>query len=280
LGFSRLAAHLTATILRLAPDCAHGAAPESVHQTRVAVRRLRSAFSLFGPAIPCPELASAGSGLRALGQVLGPARDWDVFLSGTGRDIAAALPEDPDLVRLLAAGRRRRAACYAALRAFLAGPEFRLLALNLAGLAAARPWEHHAAEEAPELAAFAAEALHRRRRKLLSAGDRPSELPDAALHVLRLHAKRLRYTAEFFAPLYPGKEARRFIRRVTELQEKLGLLNDMAVAAALVAELPRGVGRGAGGGLVRGFLAARAGEAREGIDELWRKLRKRDPFWN
>jgi CHAD domain-containing protein len=286
-------------VARLAEAMLHEAAragpadAEPVHQMRVAVRRLRSAFGLFGRAVRCPELTACKAGLKALAKVLGPARDWDVFVAGTGRAVAAEFPEDRALRRLLVAAERRRLEAYAALQQSLASAEFRQLGIALAVLAAARPWETMlqapssvGAEEAAArqaeilavpLAGFAARALQRQLRPLREPGADIGALPPGALHGLRLHGKRLRYACEFFGPLFSGRAARRFIRRLTVLQERLGHLNDGAVAAGLMAEL--GAARGAAGGVVRGFVAARAAGARERIGRAWRKFHRLDPFW-
>jgi CHAD domain-containing protein len=92
-----------------------------------------------------------------------------------------------------------------------------------------------------------------------------------------LKAKRLRYAAEFFAPLFPGKHASRFIRRLAVLQERLGVFNDAAVAASLLRELNGNPGYAAG--LVLGFTAARGSRSRPKIAEAWVRLRRMEPFW-
>jgi triphosphatase len=163
----------------------------------------------------------------------------------------------------------------------LASAEFRRLGITLAALAAARPWERADAAEALDasLHEYAARALTRRLRHLAAHGDDISELPEATLHGLRLRAKRLRYGVEIFAPLYPRREARRFIRRLTALQEWLGHLNDGTVAAALIAELGHAGGRGFAAGAVCGFVAAGAGGARAAIERSWRRFRRLQPFW-
>jgi triphosphatase len=89
--------------------------------------------------------------------------------------------------------------------------------------------------------------------------------------------KRLRYAAEFFAPLFPGKQASRFIRRLAVLQERLGLFNDTAVAEALLRDLNSTPGHAAG--LVLGFTAARGARSRPKIADAWVRLRRVDPFW-
>ncbi len=128
-----------------------------------------------------------------------------------------------------------------------------------------------------DLKAFAAEALGKRRKRLRAAGRTIHELRADELHAIRLDAKRLRYVAEFFAPLYPGHAPRRFVRRLAALQEQLGLLNDGAAIDALLGEI--GHARKLAGGIVRGFAAADRTRAREKIDRSWRKFRHQNAFW-
>lgn len=299
-GFAYVVAHLTDVILHHAPGAQAGETQESVHQMRVALRRLRSAVSLFKRAVKCPELERIKPELKALGKVLGPARDWDVFTAGTGHAVAQAFHDDAAVGRLITAAERQRSDGYAALRRYLDSAGFRRLGIDLAALSACRPWEWKAEltldDGAAEIADaegekpngaltgclgdYAAEALQRRLQEIMEPGDDISDLPPEVLHGIRLHAKRLRYAAEFFAPLFPRKETRRFIRRVTSLQERLGALNDGAVAAQLMAELGGGAGtRAYAAGVVRGFVAAQSEGARAKIDRTWRKFRRLDPFW-
>jgi CHAD domain-containing protein len=301
-AFAFILGHLTDVILHWAPLAVAGASPEPVHQMRVATRRLRSAVSLFKRAVRSPELDSVKPALKTLGRVLGPARDWDVFTSGTGHEVAEVLAEDERVIRLLATAEKRRRAGYAALSAHLASPEFRRLGLQLAMLAAGRPWEElpAAAESdgdadrqanvlAMPLRDFAAHALTRRHDAVLDTGEDITPLPPKELHQLRIRAKRLRYAAEFFAPLFPSRDTRRFIRRVTVLQERLGHLNDSAVASELMSEiggnggsLRSGTGRerGYAAGVVLGFVAAHTVGGRESVFRTWRKFRRADPFWD
>jgi hypothetical protein len=183
------------------------------------------------------------------------------------------------------------------LRVYLGGADFRQLGLTLAILAAARPWEtmtpvaEPGAAAPPEgdppdggeipaehLAAYAARALKRRHARLLAPGDVIESLPTPDLHVIRLDAKRMRYAAEFFAPLFPGRHTRRFLRRLTMLQERLGHLNDGAVAADLLADIKQD--RAYAGGVVRGFVAAGTAGARGKIGRSWRRFRRQEAFWS
>jgi CHAD domain-containing protein len=124
---------------------------------------------------------------------------------------------------------------------------------------------------------FAAGVLQTRWKKLSHAGKALDDLDDPVLHGVRLKAKRLRYAAEFFAPLFPEKPAVRFIRRLAALQERLGLFNDTTVAEALLRDLSGNPGYSAG--LVLGFTSARRARARPKIADAWARFRRGDPFW-
>jgi triphosphatase len=280
-SFRYVIGHLLDVVLHFAPLAAadrHG--PEPVHQARVAVRRARSVISVFRHALGGPAVDTAGHRLKELGAKLGPTRDWDVFVSETAPAIGSAMASDQRLIRLLAGARRRREECHTALRDYLHGPDFRRFGIELAWLAAAEVGIETTEAGAMKLTDYAVFVLQRRWKKLTTAGRDIDALDTAGLHGLRLRAKRARYAAEIFAPLFPGRHAPRFLRRLARLQDALGVLNDASVAHALLDELGGASGRhGYAVGLVTGFSAARAGSARPDALAAWKKLRQATPFW-
>lgn len=315
-AFALIVGHLVEVILLHAPQAVRAEEIEAVHQMRVASRRLRSAFQLFRGALESPEIAQAEAALKVLGKLLGPARDWDVFLGETLHTLAAALPDEAAVPRLVRRGRQQREAAYQALRGHLEGPAFRQFGLAYASLVGSRPWEpvppaepvadpvawdggegrtefgsavagangSAAAAPSPDAApsgdalrTHARVALDKRLKRLLAPGRHIKRLPPEDLHAIRLDAKRLRYVAEFCAPLFPGGEPRRYLRRLARLQESLGYLNDTSVAAGLLAEI--GQSNSFAGGLVRGYAAAGMTDRRDDLGRAWRKLRRASPFW-
>ena len=52
---------------------------EGIHQTRIAIRRLRSALRLFEPRLEPHAVSLFQDELQRLGRAIGDARDWDVF---------------------------------------------------------------------------------------------------------------------------------------------------------------------------------------------------------
>lgn len=279
----RAVGHLLDVMLYQAPACRLGAGPEGVHQLRVGLRRLRSVLKAFRGAARGAALDEFDEGLKGLARRLGPARDWDVFLLGLAAEAAAALGEDRRLSGLVRAAEAKRDAAYGALRRELDGPEFRRLVLGGVALLLRRPWRDEADADAVAaldgpLAEYAAPLLDKRWRKLCEGADGIADQPLEALHELRLEAKRVRYAAELFAPLWGGKAARRFLKRLAALQEALGTVNDAAVARALLAALDGGAPAWAAGA-VEGFAAARVGPARESALSRWDDFAAAKAFW-
>ena len=81
------------------------------------------------------------------------------------------------------------------------------------------------------LAPLARGRLARWQRAIASEATRFAQLDDAARHRLRRRAKRLRYASEFVESLFGGKEMRRFAESLRAVQQALGELGDLALAA-------------------------------------------------
>jgi CHAD domain-containing protein len=276
-------AHLTEVLLVQSTKVRIEDGHEGVHQCRVATRRLRSCLKQFRPVLDGAELRELDSMLSAFARAMGEARDLDVFLMNLAADLQAASgPGERRLDGLLRTARTRREAAYTTLRAMLDGAEFRRLIWSAIRLAALRSWGSESVPDgAARLKPFAAATLSRRWRRLRKQGAKAELLDAEALHELRLEAKRMRYAAELFAPLWPGKAARRFIKRLSAVQEALGVANDIHVARSLVAGLG---GRGGAGpwavGLAEGFALARGGGARERALAAWSQLQDGQVFWD
>jgi CHAD domain-containing protein len=276
-------AHLTEVLVVQAERVRREDRPEGVHQSRVATRRLRSCLKQFRPVLDGTGLRALDAMLRDFARAMGEARDLDVFLMGLGADLAAANgPGERRLEALLRAARGRRESAYATLRAMLDGPEFRRLIWSAIRLAALRDWGSEVVPEAPTpLRPFATATLAKRWKRLRKRGAEIESLDAEALHELRLEAKRMRYAAELFAPLWPGKASRRFIKRLSAVQDALGIANDTHVARALVAGLG---GRGGAGpwavGLAEGFALAHGAGVRDQAVKAWARLQRLQIFWD
>jgi CHAD domain-containing protein len=279
--------HLLEVALQVASIARAGVEIEGVHQLRVALRRLRSVLKVFRPITGCKQGRALDGVLRQMLGLLGPARDWDVFLAGIGADLAALLPEDKRLKSLLSAAEAKRQAAYAALAEALDGPAWRAAVTSGLAFTLEKPWRAGAGDERLGLLDappqdFAALILGKRWGSLLEAGAEIETLPAEALHELRLDAKRLRYAAEVFAPVFPKKAARRFQRRLAALQEELGRSNDAAVARSLVQSLARenDEARAWAIGVAEGWCLARSMADHDGVLKAWKKLSAKESFWS
>ena len=84
----------------------------------------------------------------------------------------------------------------------------------------------------------AARQLGRRCKKIRRRGKAIARLDAKSRHKLRIQTKKVRYAAEFFGNLFPGKRAakrrKRFLPALEALQDALGDLNDIAVHEELI----------------------------------------------
>ena len=262
---------------------------EYLHQARVALRRLRSAFSVFSGAFPRPVLDELITELRWLGAHLGPARDWDVFATETLPSAMRAVPGDSGLHTLLARAMELRTAADAAARDAVASKRYTKAALSLVALFYRRPWEAladqaAAGERARPLPEFAAAVLQRRQRKVVKRGRDLAGLDAAALHALRIDIKKARYAAEFFSSLYDGRALRAYTDALAHLQSLLGGLNDAATVERLCDQLrPPSDNPDAtlleAIGLVRGWAVATARTHLESLPAAWAAFRDAKKFW-
>jgi len=264
--------------------------PEWVHQMRIGTRRLRAGLALVAPFAPSAALDHVRAEAKWLAGVLGPARDWDVFVRETLPPLAAAFARDPvtaaGLRRLHARAESRRRAARAAARSAVGSPRFQRLLLAGGSLCAAarfgtpRPATDGQPDDALDdrAAGFAAALLARRRRKLARRAASLLGGTTEERHAVRIAAKRLRYVAEFFAPLFPRRRGRGYLKSLAAVQDALGVLNDASTALRLADE-SGGARDDAAAGAVRGWVAAQAAALEPDLAKAWRRYARARPFW-
>jgi triphosphatase len=201
----------------------------ALHQARVALRRLRSAFTLFRSVVADEHHARLRLELRWLAAVLGDARNLDVLIE---RSRDAALLE-----RLGAA----RIAAYQAVDEALASSRARRLMLDLAEWLTLTGSQQSVNHDDQLVLAFATDRLGRLRKRLKKDGAALAELSDDHRHQVRIEAKKLRYATEFFTSLFPGKQAssrlKRFRDALETFQGILGDLNDQTTGHLVLQQL-------------------------------------------
>jgi len=254
--------------------------PAAAHQLRIGLRRLRSVLRAFRPLSDTPALHELEAHAATLARSVGELRDADVLIEHIYAPVAGKLKGDPGLPRLREALLAHRARARDRARQALCSRQWSLLQLYLALFP-------RAVAEAEELAGpvgkFARSALKRRWRKVSDSAARLDELSIEERHEMRKALKMLRYTAEFFASLYPRRVTERFVRELRSLQEVFGYLTDVAAAARLGAICheacadSREAQRAAG--YVLGWHNAEAARAWKGAQKGWRKLARQPRFW-
>jgi len=274
--------------------------PEGLHQTRVAVRRLRTALSLFSPMLVDTQTYELKAELRWLSGELGPARELDVFIVRVVKPLAGGRRNKPGIAGLLKDLRQRRAAAYARVHSSTNSLRFRQLMLAVAAWIEIGEWTRNGDELVQALrrqtvAKTAAGELRRRRKKILKRGHHLKTLSESRRHKMRIQAKKVRYASEFFAEAFPGKKSARrraeFIAALEKLQDTLGELNDIGVHEELSAGLAQEKnGDGSrrkvraktafAAGRLSGHEEARMQSAMAGAESAYRVFARVKPFWN
>jgi len=245
--------------------------PVGIHQTRVALRRLRAAFNLFKGTIDDPDMTSISDEARWIAGELAPARDLHVFLKETAPDAQDPIPR---------IGRRLQKQHHERARQALSGPRYKEFAKRLAKFAATTP-----TSLGPPLATFGAGALRDRHVKVSKRGQHLARLDAEELHKLRIAVKKQRYAAGFLRDAFtgPSKRAKAYIEATARLQGVLGSLNDRAEAARIaddIAEAARPSEK------VAKPLARLAKQVKKGtkkdhrrLARAWKAFREVEPFW-
>lgn len=213
---SRLIAHDAAARL--------GEGVQGVHQARVATRRLRSNLGTFAPVLRAAPTAALVRDLRWLGRALGTVRDLDVLRERISNDVLVLDPlARGDGMILIEVIDAERASAATALATVLASKRYRLLCASLATTAVAPPFRRSAGLPAED---FLGAAIQGRYAALVeSVVALPAVPQDIELHAVRILAKPVRYAAELGIDVL-GARCGRFARRVTDVCDSLGDLND------------------------------------------------------
>ncbi|HVP99075.1 MAG TPA: CYTH and CHAD domain-containing protein [Roseiarcus sp.] len=255
--------------------------PEGIHQTRIAIRRLRSVLQLFRPHLEPHARSLFEAELRTLGRVIGEARDWDVFI-GEFLPETARRSVDRELIEMLRRPARMRAtAAHAESGRKLDEASYTSLVLGLAAWSE----EVHALGDnrlSRPLRDLAPDLLDRLLRKAEKRGAHVhARSPATDLHPLRKSLKKLRYGVEFVAALYPDKEVEDYVKGLKRVLKAQGAVNDAAVAMRLAEELAGSQHPEFAPAIGALALAAEgaSAKARRKFGKTWKALRNEAPFW-
>ncbi|MGD1992386.1 MAG: CHAD domain-containing protein [Anaerolineae bacterium] len=226
-------------MLQHEPGTRAGEDIEELHDMRVATRRMRAAFRVFGEYLdPKPVI----EGLQLTGRKLGAVRDLDVFWEKTQHYIETLPPTLRDgLAPLQVAWAAEHSKARAKLLDYLDSDGYGRFKARFERYLKVRhevigPRLNRKGEAVPHRLRHVAPLVIHQRVVAVQAYEEWVEQPDvppARLHRLRIAAKRLRYALEFFQEILPP-QAGDLVEELKALQDHLGVHQDAVVAIGLL----------------------------------------------
>jgi CHAD domain-containing protein len=216
---------------------------EELHDMRVATRRMRTAFDVFGQAFDPKTMKHYLKGLRRLGRALGGVRDMDVILAHA-LDYQRKMDEVQQLglEPLLAAWKQMIHKKRTRMTRHLQSEDYQNFKYNFNQFL-------QASEHGMEVGGYTAMTSHLGDIVPILVYERYATvrayetiLPTASmaqLHALRIEFKKLRYILEYFREIL-GDNTGQAISELKQLQDHLGELHDSDVACQLVGDFLKG----------------------------------------
>jgi triphosphatase len=287
--------HIAANI----PAVVEGREIEGMHQLRVGFRRLRVALSSFGGEFRTPSLQALRMRARKISARLAAARDLDVFLDELFEPAANANGSQDAFAVLRSRAQAQRRRAWDDAVSHVMSPVFGGFMNDLSTAVDRRGWRegtYGAAHATKGVIAFEAPAtqlaermLDHRLAQAKKRARRLEKLSDDKRHQLRIGLKKLRYTAEFFAPLYEHDSVTHFVKRLSGMQDVLGALQDVVVARTTLERLVEIDDGGMSmvpqtslsfaAGMVYGWHLECAAHTWENAVKRWKKFAKTETFW-
>ncbi|MBP7868346.1 MAG: archease [Acidobacteria bacterium] len=238
--------------------------PEFIHDIRVATRRSRFVLRLLSALPGSGPSDPLRAGLRWVARSCGAVRDLDILTLYLRENLPLMGAGPDEAQRLLSLVRDHRGTAWRRMARTLRSIRFRDVRDRLSAFRPApaarpgQPVQPALGQEAvvapgggppagpPDPRALAAAVRDTRRAaaRVCRAGRRAVEhLDPAELHRVRILFKRLRYTAEFYAP-WIDPVLRPVLPRIVAVQDCLGTHQDCRCALALLGELGQGARAG------------------------------------
>jgi triphosphatase len=262
-----------------AAGAVHNHNDEYLHQMRVALRRLRIVMSMANRVSANADLGGLRSDVAALGVELGRSREWDVFVTQTLAPLRQQLEKQVDIGPLLRSSELRRRKQHKLTNEVLQSAALQRLLLRFGVWMNGDYWQQPS-WQGLGLHQFSAQILKRRSNQVRKRfALLTSDADSGQLHILRISCKKLRYSAELFAPLFSDKKVRCYLSALAKIQDNLGQLNDIAIARRLLEEIGTGK-RQATAALIRGWLEHGYAEHLADLYRRWQQFSRCDEFWS
>jgi inorganic triphosphatase YgiF len=268
---------------------------DGVHQMRIGLRRLRAAISLFPEILGDAQTDKVKKELKWLSGELGPLRELDVFVTRVVTPVKRRHARKQGVPGLSNDFEQRRTAALERAQDALRSARYRALALNVAAWLETGEWTKPQDDLVRgrgevSIETLAATQLGRRFKKIRKKGRSLTELDARRRHKLRIQAKKVRYAAEFFAGVFPGKKATKrreaFLAALRDMQDCLGDLNDIVVHGSMTSDIAKDAKRrkdkskrAFAAGLLTGHEDARLDAVLGAAGIAYDKFAEVRPFW-
>ena len=256
---------------------------EGVHQMRVALRRLRSAFSLFKECLNFEESLLILAEVKWLAIKLGKVRDLDVLITETLPIVSKYSNNDKEILAFSKQAIQAKRVVFKEMQEAIISQRYHSLLLTLSSWLESERWlkQHNKADHF-KLLKFSKKSFNKFYKRLMQNKLGFKEMQPEDRHKVRINAKKLRYSMEFFYNLYPSKEIGKFIRKLAKLQDSLGLMNDISVTGVLLESICKtspSAGLGDAIPIVNSWGSKKITDQCPKVDTALKKLLKDKPFW-
>jgi len=207
---------------------------DALHDYRISLRRLRVAVRNYCAASSPVLKPGLLDELRLLSRQSGIARNWHVFVDET-LDVLAREPSSLPITRLRRAAQKQGAQALQACVDAISQTAFRHVIESLRELGSDQARATIDGSEVT-LEQHALKLLRKQHRRVRKLWRQRAKLSDLDLHELRKRFKKLRYTAEFFGPLFDEAATARYVKQLKLIQSHLGQLQDQSVARELASD--------------------------------------------
>ena len=256
---------------------------EGVHQMRVALRRLRSAFSLFKECLNAEESSLILTEVKWLANKLGNVRDLDVLITDTIPLVSDYSNNHNGILILSEQARKARRVAIKDLQEAIMSQRYHRLLLTLSSWLESERWmEQHKHADNFNLLKFSKRVFNKFHKRLMKGQLRFQGMRPEERHKVRITAKKLRYAMEFFYNLYPSKKIGIFIKKLSKLQDSLGRMNDISVTGVLLKSISKTNPCSSLDEVIPIFESwgsKKSNEERSRVGSAFKKLLKDKPFW-
>lgn len=257
---------------------------EGLHQMRVALRRMRSAFNIFKKIISSKESAKVLIELKWINKILGKARDIDVFVTQTLPSVIKKNEGHLGLLKLRDKALTAQAEALKKVQTAISSQRYHRFLFTLLAWLENESWlmsfKHR---KNLQILNIATAILTKQHKLLLRQTNNLVDASPKKRHLVRVAAKKMRYAAEFFTSLYPARKSHKFINTLSHLQDQLGVLNDAATTKKLLRKLINHQDNPAlekASHMLIKCNDRNVGHYLAHSDKTWQRFISKNPFWN